>query len=954
MKCNGCVLTPAVSSMMQCPLCQAEGSTTEGFYCSQDCFGKSWLAHRDSAHKKGVVRQKASVAAVAEEDEKKASKRTRAEAKAAATDAASPVGRTKRSRAETKAASKKDAEKPKMPLLLGSFWRPLPSTASCVANGSCQLSPTGGAAAASPSSKKNAPKKGSVHSKSAGVTFDTLPGRTDVTLCNMDDTADVTAANTSIVPSVQMWSACQAVASICHDVLAAEKADSARNIVVVCGSALSAFAVAWAMRSAAASGKGAVLSHLAAPEMALSTTHSDLSVAPEDKKLKSRIRIVRTAVLRAAQYSLGKRGANLSEWVDGNLVVTLPDVVAPEQFQSMLCRAIFIRTGAASDDDASVVQTLSLLPTEDVPAIESHFPRETGAGLDAATPSAEELADESEAATVSLFASGAYFISGRFDDLLATALVRGDLEGVISRVVQLYDMHSRPKFEEMVSNALLCDRGALHVWQQSHKLAFLLRRWATIAERGCANITEARTLMGCIGKAVTRAAESMPTPLHSRTDRKALNAFATKAAAKVLAHVAPSQPSQLYKDPTDTAAFINTPKTNMMIGLQATLVYLLNGAVPEIYVDRLAMMWGISELALGWTEFAALNQHRAEYVTRLVSRYSLVLADLDADFGTKGIKTSRAPGGQVSRPIAGGTSVATNMPVGEMQYVVIMYHLCVNHAARFATMTVKDLDFVLQWSHSSLQHFLGSLHQFVLTSGLAEGTLMGVKGGKHEKVQAATGKPAQFTAANITDATYLKPVAHMQAIKMVVVPVSERDNIQKDRMSSAALDELLSAIPKVPVPMYIGDVGQLIGIWSKFNARYGGHLGYKLSDFLAKFPEEFTVVDNIVTRIKEGKTEQIRVRFDNEISSDDEGDDDTVGTGGNKKRQSRITEGEGKKLHRKARRKAEKKARNKTRFDKNHKHFDPAAKVPGYVKHGERKIKGRGKKANIRVWKRQL
>eukprot|EP00658_Telonema_sp_P-2_P007782 TRINITY_DN12893_c0_g1_i1.p1 TRINITY_DN12893_c0_g1~~TRINITY_DN12893_c0_g1_i1.p1 ORF type:complete len:170 (+),score=65.35 TRINITY_DN12893_c0_g1_i1:170-679(+) len=135
-----------------------------------------------------------------------------------------------------------------------------------------------------------------------------------------------------------------------------------------------------------------------------------------------------------------------------------------------------------------------------------------------------------EAAELSLFASGSYFIRGRFDDELATYLVRGDLENVISRSVQLYDMHSRPKYEEMLSNCFLCDRGALHVWQQSHKFAFLLRRWATIAERGCVNITEARTLMGSMAKAVTRAAESMPTPLHSRTDRKTLNAFANKAA----------------------------------------------------------------------------------------------------------------------------------------------------------------------------------------------------------------------------------------------------------------------------------------------------------------------------------------------------------------------------------------------------------------------------------------
>eukprot|EP00658_Telonema_sp_P-2_P002886 TRINITY_DN11064_c0_g1_i5.p2 TRINITY_DN11064_c0_g1~~TRINITY_DN11064_c0_g1_i5.p2 ORF type:complete len:113 (-),score=43.81 TRINITY_DN11064_c0_g1_i5:324-662(-) len=106
-----------------------------------------------------------------------------------------------------------------------------------------------------------------------------------------------------------------------------------------------------------------------------------------------------------------------------------------------------------------------------------------------------------------------------------------------------------------------------------------------------------------------------------------------------------------------------------------------------------------------------------------------------------------------------------------------------------------------------------------------------------------------------------------------------------------------------------------------------------------------------------GKTEQIRVRFDNDISSDDDGpeDDGMVGTGGNlKKRRGKLTEAEGKSMHRKARRREEKKSRNKDRFDKNHKNFDPTTKVPGYVKHGARKLKGRGNKANIRIWKRQI
>ena len=52
------------------------------------------------------------------------------------------------------------------------------------------------------------------------------------------------------------------------------------------------------------------------------------------------------------------------------------------------------------------------------------------------------------------------------------------------------------------------------------------------------------------------------------------------------------------------------------------------------------------------------------------------------------------------------------------------------------------------------------------------------------------------------------------------------------------------------------------------------------------------------------------------------------------------------KLPSRTRRKRAKKAANAARFNKNYKPFDKSAHVPGYVKHGPRTIKGKGKYHN--------
>ncbi|CBZ08342.1 conserved hypothetical protein [Leishmania infantum JPCM5] len=90
--CQGC--STQTTTAFQCPLCQAEATADCGFFCTQECFAKNWLKHRNTLHKSGVVRK---------------TKRLPADAAAAAPAGTTEKGRQarggKRSRAGDEAAS---------------------------------------------------------------------------------------------------------------------------------------------------------------------------------------------------------------------------------------------------------------------------------------------------------------------------------------------------------------------------------------------------------------------------------------------------------------------------------------------------------------------------------------------------------------------------------------------------------------------------------------------------------------------------------------------------------------------------------------------------------------------------------------------------------------------------------------------------------------------------------
>lgn len=211
----------------------------------------------------------------------------------------------------------------------------------------------------------------------------------------------------------------------------------------------------------------------------------------------------------------------------------------------------------------------------------------------------------------------------------------------------------------------------------------------------------------------------------------------------------------------------------------------------------------------------------------------------------------------------------------------------------------------------------------------------------------------------------------------VRLPIAGEASLHRQRLIGLAAEEILSGMPKESfVPMYIGDVGKLIGKWNHFNAKYEGMLGVGLREFLESQPQLWTVVGNVVTRRKTGSVEPVKLWYDENASHTVDSESDEEGQGGlrkgsgvgdivrggagpgkkkrwlsEKEKRMRIEARDAEKSS-KARKKKQLKAFNQSRTNKNYKRMDPAARVPGYVKRVKGKIKGRGKKANIRNFKR--
>jgi hypothetical protein len=354
------------------------------------------------------------------------------------------------------------------------------------------------------------------------------------------------------------------------------------------------------------------------------------------------------------------------------------------------------------------------------------------------------------------------------------------------------------------------------------------------------------------------------------------------------------------------------------IALQATLAFLF-GRVPDNTIDRLGAAWGIAAIVAGTNacKQAAHKQTKAVHAIRM--RY------------------------------------AAHMPPTDLIWLELSLNILIDEAARRAAPSIADVRRWLQWD-LAYAPTCGALGAFLHAAGLVDAN----------KDAATTKRPAvghQTPATDasfaVEDATLLKIPREMKTafLQRRTLPLVGAIQRKADRLQRAAVDEILSAMPSKRVPMYIGDLGQLIGVWTKFNARYESRLAYSLTEFLLSNPESFKVVDNVVMRTSESKADQVRVRFDDEQWS---GSDDDEGPRAAKKRRLEDAKkaaeaakfGTNKTLSSKAKKRRLKSMLNKSKFNKNRRQLAQDARVPGFVKPLPRKVSGRGKKKNARVWKR--
>ena len=369
------------------------------------------------------------------------------------------------------------------------------------------------------------------------------------------------------------------------------------------------------------------------------------------------------------------------------------------------------------------------------------------------------------------------------------------------------------------------------------------------------------------------------------------------------------------------APIASKDKRTANVALHATLCFIFS-TTPAPTMDTLAAAWGITHVVPGLPALSAVLKQREGIVSRITKRYGAKLSPLYA------------------------------------QFLSILMCLLYDSLLKYS-LTESDVEAMTQWT-LLFQHEVGTLKQFLAICELDASASSATAARPLMAGKQTSAAPA--TVAHDPATTFITPKSQYvsKALPTLVIPITGTRSREVEKLKQIAAEEVLSAMPKQPIPMYVGDVGNLIGIWTKFNAKYDGILGLSLVQFLEDRSDDFQVVGNVVTRRVVGRGDQVRVRFDNNRDSDSE-DDDTrknrdrrMLTGDTKKKGKKDEKGEAKRgaMHSKARRKQMKKDQNLERFNKNRQTFDQSAKVPGYIKRGPRKLKGRGKKINIRRFKR--
>lgn len=963
--CQGC--GTRTTTAFQCPLCQAEGATDRGFFCTQECFAKNWMTHRNTLHKSGVVREKKKEAAeptpaseAAIDTSRKGKKRARELAAA-----------EKKSSSETNTAATATAAPAGMTF---APWPALPSAAACAEHGWATVNPPlpldvpravvrPAAAAATTAAAASTPTRKARKSRGA---------------------ADASASS-SAAPADYTWSALLAAAQY---TAASLSSDASRRVLVVAGDVYSAHAFAWACRCVGLTG---TLQMAVANTTLTASTANDADEAQRTpasyftahrRVVIATATVVRAAALHESASSTAVSGA-AALWLTGApahaLLVTLPDVVDPEDLQGVQTRAVFFTgpsgTGEAeegeSGDQEAVTYTYSAVEARYENGTPLQWSPVTMPAPGTSTTTASNGEEEGEANTDAAAAAPAAAVkdarllralhepAARLDDDVCTSLANGDLGGALHGLVRRYQRQPG-HFESSLFYALCCNWGAAGLAHAHHRLAYVARFFADHSTRFAAK--KNGTLVDAALRAVTAVVRLLPrlrddvaeeTTAAQRTSASSAEGYMPTLASTTRA-VAPvagvSAPTVL-----EVARLANFYTYLPNLQLQATVCYLYDVASPAV-LDAMALAWGLHRYLPGASCLAEVEKARSAAALRVRQRYTSKLDAHNAGF-----------------------------------YVTLMHF--VYDAVGPYSLTVEEVRRRLLWD-LTLAHDAGSLEAFLQCCALlptTEGKLL--PAARKQKVRAAEPPAGASSSSDAVAAlsSRQKPqpggeqretaqsrtaLLRCYAVKTTVAaaaknygfielpyktfPITGERLRQVERLHRLAVEEVLMAMPRVPRPMYIGDVGNLIGKWAHFNTRFDGVLGATLQVFLETHPDAFRVVGRLVTRRTTGATEPVRIRFDGDEDRDDGHDSDDDEKGNRRRGSDRqlLTGQKGKngktsvELPARARKKRAVKEFNKSRFNRNYKSIDASARVPGYVKHAPRRIKGRGKKANKRTVKR--
>ncbi|KEG14584.1 hypothetical protein DQ04_00391060 [Trypanosoma grayi] len=706
---------------------------------------------------------------------------------------------------------------------------------------------------------------------------------------------------------IAFWSAAVAASHHIAAELAAQDKGAPLHVLAITSSPLAAHAMAWALRCTGLAG---------ALKLAVSAAADDLAADPSAHFTGQRQIVVTT-------QDVARRVANgtTSAWLPGEkgLLVTLPGVADAADFQAVHTRAVFFvhrNEASASPEESWCAEeevAHHVTPLSDAPS-ELHNLLETAAAPASASSIGENCVVPVEKPV-------------RFDNDVSTSLARGDLSGALQHLVRLYSTH-RGVFEEILANSFLSAVGAASVAHAHHIVAYAARHLVDHSTRFKG--PQGGTLKEMSLRALSKVVRLFPPIIAPEDEPNANKKMKRKGPAEGTKESANSSggdnDNNTSVDPPSAAErdrLFNYYDALPNLQLQATLCHLYPHASPNV-IDTLGAAWGVKKILRGPDALKQADQRRKDAVRRLQSRYGSKLGPAFAN------------------------------------YLVVLMHFLYDAVAGYS-LAVDGVEQRLLWS-LTLEGEVGPLHTF-----LSNCFLLPTAEPPTETKETTAKKLSsrQLTKKPVSRTVLLRmlPVRTASAeetllLPWVLLPLAGQRKRDVERLQRQAVEEILMAMPRKPRPMYIGDVGNLIGKWFRFNSRFDGALGVSLMEFLTQHPEAFRVVGNLVTRRTAGVADQVKMRFDDDSGDDDDDDDDdkerkakdrALLTGARSGKGAAMG---GKDLPARARKKAMVKAFNKSRFNRNYKPIDPSAKVPGYVKHAPRKVKGRGRKANKRTVKR--